>query len=403
MAPGEKIVYQTLAVSRAKAMRATEPAATALALFAAVTALLGTLLVGQAISRRFQLDARDNATLAALGTTRRERFVTSMVRLGVAVALGLLLAVGLAALLSVLTPVGPAEHAEPSAGFDFAAPIVVGGALVFLVVFVAVGDDSGLEQRPVRRARRCAPRIVDGRVVVRPRCAEFPHDRRSLRARARPWFDRSAHPRNDRRSDHGGHRGGGDHRVRVQPRSCRERRPLLRIELRPGDRLRRGVPGGSGRRSTRSSPPLPRTRRSSGSASCGSPSSSSTMSAVTSLSFAATEDAEPVVPTIAAGRAPAAADEIALGLTTMRELDVGIGDTVALARDGFDGDATVVGRVVLPGLGLYQGSDRTSIGVGGVVSRTHSVLAPTPPSRSSSSVSTRSLTRTLRRRRSRTG
>lgn len=92
------------------------------------------------------------------------------------------------------------------------------------------------------------------------------------------------------------------------------------------------------------------------------------MSAVTSLSFADTEEADPVVPTIAAGRAPAAADEIALGLTTMRQLDVGIGDRVALVSDGFEGDATVVGRVVLPGLGLYQGSDRTSIGVGALVS-----------------------------------
>ena len=52
----------------------------------------------------------------------------------------------------------------------------------------------------------------------------------------------------------------------------------------------------------------------------------------------------------------------------MRQLGVGIGDTVSLVTDGFDGDATVVGRVVLPGLGLYQGSDRTSIGVGGLVS-----------------------------------
>ena len=139
MAPDEKVVYQTLPVMRAKAMRATEPAATALAIFAAVTALLGTLLVGQAISRRFQLDARDNRTLAALGTTHRDRFVTSMLRLALAVTVGLVIAVGLAAALSWFTPVGPAEHAEPSAGFDFAATIVLGGALVLLVLFVAVG------------------------------------------------------------------------------------------------------------------------------------------------------------------------------------------------------------------------------------------------------------------------
>ena len=62
MTPDEKIVYQTLPVMRAKAMRTTEPAAMALLIFAVVTAMLGTVLVGQAISRRFQPDARDNRT-----------------------------------------------------------------------------------------------------------------------------------------------------------------------------------------------------------------------------------------------------------------------------------------------------------------------------------------------------
>lgn len=51
----------------------------------------------------------------------------------------------------------------------------------------------------------------------------------------------------------------------------------------------------------------------------------------------------------------------------MRELGVSIGDTVSVASAQFTGDATVVGRAVLPGIGLYQGSDRTSIGVGALV------------------------------------
>ena len=77
MVPDESIVYQTLEVTRAKALRATQPAAAALAIFATITALLGLLIIGQAISRRFQLDARDNLTLAALGTTRHERFLAA--------------------------------------------------------------------------------------------------------------------------------------------------------------------------------------------------------------------------------------------------------------------------------------------------------------------------------------
>ena len=141
MAPGEKIVYQTLAVTRSKALRATEPAATALLIFAAIAALLGTLLVGQAISRRAQLDGRDNRTLAALGVTRNDRFVTSMMRFTLAIVVGLVLAGGVAIALSWRMPVGPAEYAEPSPGFDIATAIVFGGALVLLV-------------RPRRRGRR---------------------------------------------------------------------------------------------------------------------------------------------------------------------------------------------------------------------------------------------------------
>jgi len=86
---------------------------------------------------------------------------------------------------------------------------------------------------------------------------------------------------------------------------------------------------------------------------------------LTSLTFSRGEGA--VEPTIGAGRAPAAADEIALGGTTMKQLGVKVGDRVHVRSSGFDGDATVVGRAVLPGVGLYQGADRTSIGDGALV------------------------------------
>lgn len=367
MAPGEKIVYQTLAVSRAKVIRATEPAATALALFAGITALLGTLLIGQAISRRFQLDARDNRTLAALGTTRRERFVTSMSRLGVAVAIGLLLAVVLAALLSLLTPVGPAVHAEPSAGFAFAAPIVVGGAVVLLVILVAVGaipawnnarfDERGgalhgsvtagwLSARGAPNALTTGVRFAlepgSGSTAVPTRATIVGAVTAVTVAAATIVFASSL----DRVVEDGRFYGSNfDLAIGFFEGAATDEAEFDGIvatvagdpavervgELRITELTVDGV-------------------------------------AVTSLSFADTDGADPVEPTIAAGRAPAAVDEIALGLTTMRELGVGLGDTVALAADGYEGDATVVGRVVLPGLGLYQGSDRTSIGVGGLVS-----------------------------------
>ncbi len=366
MAPGEKIVYQTLPVSRAKVMRATEPAATALLIFAVITALLGTLLVGQAVSRRFQLDARDNATLAALGATHRERFVTSMLRLEVAVVVGLLLAIGLAALLSLLTPVGPAKYAEPSPGFDFATMIVLGGALVLLVVFVAVGtipawNNARFGERVGAMrgsatagwlSARGAPNALTtgvrfalepgrGSTAVPTRATIIGAITAVTVAAATIVFASSL----DRVVNDGRFYGSNfDLAIEFDEGSVNQATMDRVVSTVAGD------------------PAVDRVGELS--------ISEITVDAVavTSLSFVDTEGADPVVPTIAAGRAPAAADEIALGLTTMRQLDVGIGDTVALVSDGFEGDATVVGRVVLPGLGLYQGSDRTSIGVGGLIS-----------------------------------
>jgi hypothetical protein len=366
MAPGEKIVYQTLPVSRAKVLRATEPAAAALAIFAAVTALLGTLLVGQAISRRFQLDARDNRTLAALGTTRRDRFVTSMLRLALAVVVGLVFAVGLAALLSLLTPVGPAEHAEPTPGFDFPSSIVLGGGLVLLAVFVGVGAIPAWNNARHREhvgalngsaaarwlaARGASPDLSTGvRFALEPGRGSTAVPTRAtivgavtavMVATATIVFASSL----DRVVSDGRFFGSNfdltidfdgpqpdqavidDMLATLAADPAVERVGELRIaEISVND------------------------------------------VSVTSLAFANSHGGDPVIPTIADGRAPAAADEIALGLTTARQLGVGIGDTVSLVADGFDGDATVVGRVVLPGLGLYSGSDRTSIGVGGLVS-----------------------------------
>lgn len=367
MAPAENIVYQTLGVSRAKATRATQPAATALALFAAVTALLGTLLVGQAISRRFQLDARDNRTLAALGTTHRERFVTSMMRLVLVVAVGLVLAIAVATLLSLLTPVGPASHAEPAPGLDFNAPILVGGALALLVVLVVVGsipawNNARFDERvgalhgsttaawlagrgasnTLTTGVRFALEPGRGSTAVPTRATIIGAVTAVTVAAATIVFASSL----DRVVDDGRFYGSNfDVAIDFDDGPLMDQAgvdwslatvaadpAVLRVgELRIAEVIVNDV-------------------------------------SVTSLAFSDVVDADPVEPTIAAGRAPEAAGEIALGLTTMRQLDVGIGDTVDVVANGFEGDATVVGRVVLPGVGLYSGSDRTSIGVGALIS-----------------------------------
>ena len=80
------------------------------------------------------------------------------------------------------------------------------------------------------------------------------------------------------------------------------------------------------------------------------------------------DGARPIEPTIAAGRAPDGADEIALGQLTMDQLGVEVGDVVEVAGDDRSvAKATVVGRAILPALAQYSGSDKTSLGEGALL------------------------------------
>ena len=366
MAPDEKIVYQTQAVTRAKALRATQPAAIALAIFAAVTALLGLLLIGQAISRWFQLDSRDNQPLAALGTTQRERFVTSMIRLTLAALAGVVVSIAIAFLLSALTPVGPARLAEPDAGFNFDPTIVLTGAGLLSIAIITVGaipawhaarqtDRSpashGSSVAAWLAGRGASPQLTTGvRFGLEPGRGSTAVPTRATIIGAitaitvavativfassldRVVNDGRFYGSNfDVAIDFDGNVAGDDVTMTGVMSIVAAEPAVERVgEMRITEILVNGE-------------------------------------AVTSVAFDSTGPASPVEPTVAVGRAPAAADEIAFGRTTLRELGVGIGDTVSVETAGFDGDAEVVGRAVLPGVGLYQGSDRTSIGVGALV------------------------------------
>jgi hypothetical protein len=78
-----------------------------------------------------------------------------------------------------------------------------------------------------------------------------------------------------------------------------------------------------------------------------------------------------VGPTIVSGRAPHNDGEVALGAKTLDRIGVGVGDTVRAQPDagGRPRMLRVVGRVVLPGLGTYPGSDKTALGEGAVLTR----------------------------------
>jgi hypothetical protein len=66
------------------------------------------------------------------------------------------------------------------------------------------------------------------------------------------------------------------------------------------------------------------------------------------------------------GRTPTGDDELALGTTTARDLDLEVGDEVTLGSPFGEHRATVAGLVVLPEIGPFQ-SDRTSLATGALL------------------------------------
>ncbi len=73
--------------------------------------------------------------------------------------------------------------------------------------------------------------------------------------------------------------------------------------------------------------------------------------------------------TVSQGRAPRAADEVALGPTTMDRLHTRIGQSLplALGEQGPVRQVRVVGRAILPDIAPYPGSDKAGLGVGALL------------------------------------
>jgi hypothetical protein len=106
---------------------------------AALLALAGIAVVGQAIARQSLVESGDYGTLMAIGLPPRQLIAIITVR-NLAVALGGVVgAIALAVALSPLTPLGEARVVEPSTGFAFDPVVLLAGALSLVVVVLLLG------------------------------------------------------------------------------------------------------------------------------------------------------------------------------------------------------------------------------------------------------------------------
>jgi FtsX-like permease family len=129
-------------------------------LLAALAALVGLAVIGQALGRQSIAESEEYPTMVALGMERRQLVMLGNARslaLGIAGALG---AVVIATLLSPIAPLGEARVAEASTGITFDTLVLTLGALVTVAVVTALGIWPAV--RASRTAHSRYP-IVDAR------------------------------------------------------------------------------------------------------------------------------------------------------------------------------------------------------------------------------------------------
>ncbi len=113
-------------------------------ILAALAALVGLAVVGQALARQSNVESEDYPTLAALGVDRRQLVTLGMARnlvVGFAGALG---AVAIATALSPLAPLGEARLAETSTGVSFDTLVFPLGAIAVMVLVLVLGTGPAL-------------------------------------------------------------------------------------------------------------------------------------------------------------------------------------------------------------------------------------------------------------------
>ena len=134
---------------------------------AALAALAGVAVIGQAISRQRSVEGEEFLTLGALGVVSRQFLWLSMAGTVVVAVAGAVGAVLVAYLVSPLAPVGEARFAETSTGLAFDTPVLLLGALAVTVGVLLLGIWPAV--RTARRRSRTSgarPSVVVNRLAA---------------------------------------------------------------------------------------------------------------------------------------------------------------------------------------------------------------------------------------------
>jgi putative ABC transport system permease protein len=139
--------YQTAA------QQAADDSATGLVIFAVAAALAGAFVVGQAIQRHLMLGAIGLRQLVDLGMTRTQVAIVAGIPLVGAAAVGTVVGLVAAVLLSPLLPIGLAGRAEISPGVRADGPILAATGIAIILLFAGFTLLAGRATARRNRAR----------------------------------------------------------------------------------------------------------------------------------------------------------------------------------------------------------------------------------------------------------
>jgi hypothetical protein len=125
-------------------------------LIALTAALAGALALFQTSTRVGRLVLAGDDSRRAIGMTRRERRLGSLLVIAPAMVAGTVGAVGVAYVLSPLSPVGLTKLAETSPGLRWDAGVVIPGGVVVLIMSLVVAGAAAIAARPRVERRRGA-------------------------------------------------------------------------------------------------------------------------------------------------------------------------------------------------------------------------------------------------------
>jgi ABC-type antimicrobial peptide transport system permease subunit len=133
-----RISVVSLAPQVTATQQAARPQVVSLAVFAALTGLIGLAILAQLLGRQLVLDSVGFPTLRALGMTRRSLAALSLARVTTVTVPAACLAVAVAIAASPLMPIGPARLAEPSPGVEANLALLGAGLAAIALLPVAL-------------------------------------------------------------------------------------------------------------------------------------------------------------------------------------------------------------------------------------------------------------------------